>query len=71
LASAVVFHLSWHDLPVDATDVDAGIQAGLVVGVNYIAPERLVRADTAVVRTLNTENWHLSSDTPTNVGPNQ
>ena len=53
LGSVVVFHLSWHDLPVDATDVDASIQASLVVGVNYVAPERLVSADTAVKRTLN------------------
>jgi hypothetical protein len=31
--------LSWHDLAIDATDVDAGIQASLVVGVNNVAPE--------------------------------
>lgn len=59
LASVVVFHLSWHDLSVDATDVDASIQASLVVGVNYVTPERLVSTDTAVVRTLNTDNCHV------------
>jgi hypothetical protein len=33
------FHLSWHDFAIDATDVDAGIQASLVVGVNNVAPK--------------------------------
>jgi hypothetical protein len=47
-------HLSWHDLAVDSTDVDAGIEASLVVGVNNITPKRLVSTDTTVVRTLNT-----------------
>ena len=35
----VVSHLPWHDLSVDATDVDACIQASLVVGINYVTPE--------------------------------
>lgn len=34
-----VSHLPWHDLSVDATDVDACIQASLVVGINYVTPE--------------------------------
>lgn len=37
--SALAFHLSWHDFAIDATDVDAGIQASLVVGVNNVTPE--------------------------------
>lgn len=35
----VVSHLPWHDLSVDATDVDACIQASLVVGINNVTPE--------------------------------
>ena len=35
----VVSHLPWHDLSVDATDVDASIQGSLVVGINYVTPE--------------------------------
>ena len=35
----VVSHLPWHDLSVDATDVDACIQASLVVGINYVTAE--------------------------------
>jgi hypothetical protein len=47
-------HLPRHDLPIDATDVDAGEEASLVVGVNDVTPKGLLRTNTAVVRTLHT-----------------
>jgi hypothetical protein len=45
-------YLPRHDLPVDATDVDAGVEAGLVVRVHDVPPVGLVRSDGAVVRSL-------------------
>ena len=48
-------YLAGHDLPVDAADVDPGVEAGLVVGGNYVTPDRLVSTDTTVERTLHTK----------------
>lgn len=48
----LVLPLSGHDLGVGAGDVDAGVQAGLVVGVDDVAAEDLAGADTAVVGAL-------------------
>lgn len=50
----LVLPLSRHDLGVGAGDVDASVQAGLVVSLDDVAAEDLARADTAVVRTLGT-----------------
>lgn len=47
-----IIHLAGHDLAIDTTDVDAGKEASLVVGVNYVTPKRLLSTNTAVVRTL-------------------
>lgn len=44
--------LCGHDLGVGAGDVDTGIQASLVVGLNDVALDDLAGADTAVVRAL-------------------
>jgi hypothetical protein len=41
--------LCGHDLGVGAGDLDAGVQAGLVVGVDNVALDDLAGADTAVV----------------------
>jgi hypothetical protein len=45
-------HLSWHDFPVDPTDVDAGVEAGLVVRVDDVPAVDSVCSDGAVVRSL-------------------
>ena len=44
--------LSWHDFCIDAADVDAGVEAGLVVRVDDVAPVRFLRTRGAVVRSL-------------------
>ena len=44
--------LGGHDLGVGTRDLDAGIQAGLVVSLDDIALHNLTGADTAVVRSL-------------------
>jgi hypothetical protein len=44
--------LRGHDLGVSARDLDAGVQAGLVVGVHDVALHDLSRADAAVVGAL-------------------
>lgn len=50
----LVLPLSRHDLGVGAGDVDASVQAGLVVSLNNVTAEDLAGTDTAVVRTLGT-----------------
>jgi hypothetical protein len=45
-------YLPGHDFTVDAANVDSGVKAGLVVGVNDVAPKRLIRTGTAVVWSL-------------------
>lgn len=45
-------YLAGHDFPVDATDVDPGVDAGLVVGVHDVAAERLFGTGSAVVWSL-------------------
>lgn len=47
-----VFYLPRHDFCVDPADVDAGKQAGLVVGINDVAPVRFIGSRRTVVRTL-------------------
>lgn len=44
--------LPWHDLPVDAADVDAGVETGLVVRVHDVPPVGFVRSGGTVVRSL-------------------
>jgi hypothetical protein len=44
--------LPWHDLPVDAADVDAGVEAGLVVRVHDVPPVGFVRSGGTVVWSL-------------------
>lgn len=44
--------LGWHDLGVDTRDLDPGVQASLVVGLNDVSAEDLARANTAVVWSL-------------------
>jgi hypothetical protein len=48
----LVLPLGGHDLGVGAGDVDAGVQAGLVVSLDDVTAEDLAGADTAVVRAL-------------------
>lgn len=50
----LVLPLSGHDLGVDTGDVDAGVQAGLVVSLNDVTAVDLAGSDTTVVRTLRT-----------------
>lgn len=45
-------YLPWHDFPVDAADVDSGVKAGLVVGVNDVASKGLIGTGTTVVWSL-------------------
>ena len=44
--------LSWHDLGVGTGDLDAGVQASLIVSLNDVTAKDLSSADTAVVWTL-------------------
>lgn len=44
--------LAGHDLGVGARDLDAGVKAGLVVGLDDVTEDDLAAADTAVVRAL-------------------
>jgi hypothetical protein len=44
--------LTGHDLGVGTRDLDAGVKAGLVVGLDDVTEDNLAAADTAVVRTL-------------------
>jgi hypothetical protein len=44
--------LTGHDLGVSTRDLDAGVKAGLVVGLNDVTEDDLATANTAVVRTL-------------------
>lgn len=44
--------LGWHDLRVDARDLDAGVQAGLVMRLDDVAAIHLAGTDTAVIRPL-------------------
>jgi hypothetical protein len=44
--------LTRHNLSVGARDLDTGVQAGLVVGLDDVTEDNLATADTAVVRTL-------------------
>lgn len=53
-----ILYLSGHDFAIDATDVDASIEASLVVSIHDVPTERLVGTSTAVV-------WSLSSDIDT------
>lgn len=48
----MVLPLGGHDLGVGAGDVDAGVEAGLVVGLDNVSAEDLAGTDTTVVRTL-------------------
>lgn len=48
----MVLPLSGHDLGVGPGDVDAGVQAGLVVSLDNISAEDLASAVTAVIGTL-------------------
>ena len=52
--------LPWHDLPVDPADVDAGVEAGLVVRVHDVPPVRFVRSGGAVVRSLQLDHRSLN-----------
>jgi len=47
-----LYYLSRHDFAVDAADVDAGVEAGFVVGVNHVAPKCLIGTGSAVVWSL-------------------
>ena len=44
--------LCWHDLGVGTRDLDAGVQAGLVVSLDDVTAENLAGTDTAIVWTL-------------------
>ena len=48
----MILPLSRHDFRVRARDVDAGVQAGLVMRLNHISPHDLASANTAIVRSL-------------------
>ena len=50
-----MLYLTGHDLAVDAADVDAGVDAGLVVGVDDVAPKGLIGTGSAVVWSLITK----------------
>jgi hypothetical protein len=47
-----LLYLAGHDFAVDAADVDAGVDAGLVVGVDDVAPKGLIGTGSAVVWSL-------------------
>lgn len=51
--------LSRHDLSVGARDLDAGVQAGLVVGLDDVTADNLASTNTAVVRTLRSRETAL------------
>lgn len=48
----MLYYLSRHDFAVDAADVDAGVEAGFVVGVNHVAPKGLIGTGSTVVWSL-------------------
>lgn len=60
LQGVVVLYLAGHDFAVDAADVDAGVEAGLVVGVNDVATKGLVGTGSAVVWSLIKKEMHSS-----------
>ena len=45
-------YLAWHDLAVDAADVNACVEAGLVVSINDVTAPGLVGSDAAVIWAL-------------------
>jgi hypothetical protein len=47
-----LYYLARHDFAVDAADVDAGVEAGFVVGVDHVAPKCLIGTGSAVVWSL-------------------
>lgn len=59
-ACRALYYLARHDFAVDAADVDAGVDAGFVVGVDDVAPEGLIGTGSAVVRSLKTKKMHLN-----------
>ena len=48
----LLFYLAWHHFSVDTTNVDACIQAGLVMCINNVAAKCFVNTSTTVVRSL-------------------
>lgn len=50
-----MYYLARHDFAVDAADVDAGVEAGFVVGVDHVAPKCLIGTGSAVVWSLEKE----------------
>lgn len=50
--ACIEYYLSRHDFAVDAADVDAGVEAGFVVGVNHVAPKGLIGTGSTVVWSL-------------------
>lgn len=52
-------YLPRHHLPVDATDVDARVQASLVVSIHYVAPKCLIGTNATVIRPLHQCNVML------------
>lgn len=63
--SKLWFHLAWHDFTIDATDVDACIQAGLVMRINNVTPKRFVSAGRTVVWSLVRNKKHSTCLTTT------
>lgn len=48
----ILYYLARHDLAVDAANVDAGIQAGFIVGVDNVATKGLVCTNATIVWSL-------------------
>jgi hypothetical protein len=67
----LVLPLGGHDLGVDTGNVDAGVHAGLVVGLDDVTAVDLAGTDTAVVRALRTGETALGPAVGPTVGSQQ